>query len=155
MNYNHFSKVNNCRVCGSPDFVEFLDLGHSPPADQFLRKEHLREPEVFYPLSVQICKKCGLVQLGQVVHEILYRNDYPYESSTTKQGKLHWEEFANTTVEEYGLNSEDLVVDVGSNVGVLLEAFRNCGTQILGVDPASNIVDIANNRGIETWDAFF
>ena len=28
-------------------------------------------------------------------------------------------------------------------------------TRILGVDPASNIVDIANNRGIETLDAFF
>ena len=120
MNDNHFSKVNTCRVCGSSDFVEFLDLGHSPPADQFLRKEQLREPETSYPLSVQICKKCGLVQLGQVVHhEILYRNDYPYESSTTKQGKLHWEEFANTTVEEYGLNSEDLVVDqcIGKEAG--------------------------------------
>lgn len=156
MNDSQFSIVNNCRVCGSSNFLEFLDLGHSPPADQFLRKEQLRQPETSYPLSVQICKKCGLVQLGQVVHhEILYRNDYPYESSTTKQGKLHWDEFAKTTVEEYALNSEDLVVDIGSNVGVLLEAFRNCGTRILGVDPASNIVDIANNRGIETWDAFF
>lgn len=116
----------------------------------------LKEPETFYPLTVQICKECGLVQLGQVVHhEILYRNNYPYESSTTRQGKLHWEEFANTTVKEYSLNSEDLAVDIGSNVGVLLEAFSNCGTRILGVDPASNIVDIANNRGIETWDAFF
>jgi SAM-dependent methyltransferase len=143
-------------VCDSSNFLEFLDLGYSPPADQFLRKEQLDEPETFYPLNVQICQTCNLVQLGQTVHhEILYRNDYPYESSTTKQGKLHWEEFAKTTVKEFSLTTEDLVVDIGSNVGVLLEAFNKHGPQILGVDPASNIVKIANDRGIETWDAFF
>ena len=151
-----FKQQEKCRICSSSNLEEFLDLGFTPPADQFLRNEQLKEPETFYPLTVKICKACGLVQLGQVVHhEILYRNDYPYESSTTKQGKMHWEEFASTTVEKYGLNSEDLVVDIGSNVGVLLDAFSNCGTRALGVDPASNIVEIANKRGIETWDAFF
>ncbi len=33
--------------------------------------------------------------------------------------------------------------------------FWKNGTKILGVDPASNIVKIANERGIETWDSFF
>jgi SAM-dependent methyltransferase len=47
------------------------------------------------------------------------------------------------------------VIDIGSNVGVLLEAFRSNGTRILGVDPASNIVRIAERRGIETLNEFF
>ena len=133
-----------------------MDLGFSPPADQFLREEQLKEPETSYPLTVQICKECNLVQLGQVVHhEILYRNDYPYESSTTALGQKHWQEFADSISKEYSLSSRDLVVDIGSNVGVLLECFGNNGTKILGVDPASNIVNIANKRGIETWDSFF
>ena len=114
-----------CRICSGTNFEHFLDLGFSPPADQFLKAEHLKEPETSYPLTVQICKECNLVQLGQVVHhEILYRNDYPYESSTTKQGKLHWEEFATLLSRNMGLNSEDLVVDIGSNVGVLLEVLE-------------------------------
>lgn len=151
-----FKQQNNCRICSGTNFEHFLDLGFSPPADQFLRAEHLKEPETSYPLTVQICKQCNLVQLGQVVHhEILYRNDYPYESSTTELGKKHWQEFADSTSKEYSLSSEDLVVDIGSNVGVLLECFGNNGTKILGVDPASNIVKIANERGIETWDSFF
>ena len=80
----------------------------------------------------------------------------PHESSPlTALGKKHWQEFADPTSKEYTLTSEDLVVDIGSNVGVLLECFRNNGTKILGVDPASNIVKIANKIGIETWDSFF
>ncbi len=145
-----------CRMCKSEDLDQFLDLGFTPPADQFLRKEQLRDPEVHYPLAVMICNGCGLVQLSHVVSpEVLYRHDYPYESSLTATGQRHWAEFAKTVVDRFALGSDDLVVDVGSNVGVLLEAFRNNGTRILGVDPASNIVRIAERRGVETLNEFF
>lgn len=43
---------------------------------------------------------------------------------------------------------------MGSNVGVLLSSFKNNGASVLGVDPASNIVRIAEKRGIETIDDF-
>ena len=48
-----------------------------------------------------------------------------------------------------------IVVDIGSNVGVLLGSFERNGASVLGIDPASNIVRIAEKRGIETWDEFF
>lgn len=145
-----------CRMCKSRNLKQFLDLGFTPPADQFRRKEQLHEPVVFYPLEVMLCTDCGLVQLSHVVSpEILYRHDYPYESSVTRTGHTHWAEFAKTTTERLQLNSNDLVVDIGSNVGVLLEAFRSNGTKILGVDPASNIALIAQKRGVETINEFF
>lgn len=145
-----------CRTCKSDDLTQFLDLGFTPPADQFLRKEQLRDPEIHYPLGVMLCNTCGLAQLSHVVSpEVLYRHDYPYEASLTKTGQLHWAEFAATVVERLGLGTDDLVIDVGSNVGVLLEAFRANGTRILGVDPASNIVRIAEKRGVETLNEFF
>ena len=53
------------------------------------------------------------------------------------------------------LTSSSLVVDIGSNVGVLLRAFKDRGTQTLGVEPASNIAGIARREGIETIDEFF
>lgn len=145
-----------CRMCKSDKLVKFLDLGFTPPSDQFRRKEQLHEPVMFYPLEVMLCQECGLSQLSYVVSpEILYRHDYPYESSTTKTGQRHWAEFAQTTTERLHLGANDLVVDIGSNVGVLLEAFRATGTQILGVDPASNIALIAQKRGVETLNEFF
>lgn len=146
----------NCRMCSSLDLTEFLDLGFSPPADRFLRREQLAEPEVHYPLRAVSCGACGLVQLDHVVSpEILYRHDYPYEASITRTGARHWDEFARSVTARFGLGARDLVVDVGSNVGVLLAAFRSRGVRALGVDPASNIVRIAERRGIETLCEFF
>lgn len=148
--------VKSCRMCKSHNLFEFLDLGSTPPADQFLRPDQLQEQETYYPLKVLMCEDCGLAQLNYVVPpEILYCNDYPYESSTTRAGRAHWEEFARTTVSMLQLGGEDLVIDVGSNVGVLLEMFAGQGTRVLGVDPAANIAEIAIRRGIETVTGFF
>ncbi|HCC47991.1 MAG TPA: methyltransferase [Elusimicrobia bacterium] len=145
-----------CRTCRSNRLYKFLDLGFTPPADQFRRKDQMREPEIHYPLEVCLCEDCGLVQLAHTVSpEILYRNDYPYESSITKTGKAHWDAFAGHVVSKFKLGKDSLVVDIGSNVGVLLEAFRNNGAAVQGVDPAANIVLLAQKRGIETICDFF
>lgn len=146
----------NCRMCGSANLYKFLDLGFTPPADQFRRKDQLKEPDVYYPLDVNVCDDCGLAQLGYVVSpEILYRNDYPYESSTTQTGHRHWAGFASSVVERFGLSPKDLVVDIGSNVGVLLGEFKKNGVRVQGVDPAANIVMLARERGIDTICDFF
>ena len=146
----------NCRMCNSTHLFDFLDLGFTPPADQFRRRDQLLQPVTHYPLIVCLCEDCGLVQLRYVVSpEILYRQDYPYEASTTRTGQKHFHAFAASVVEKYGLGETDLAVDIGSNVGVLLEGFKACGLRVLGVDPATNIVRIAEKRGIETWDEFF
>jgi SAM-dependent methyltransferase len=146
----------SCRTCGSDRLTEFLDLGFTPPADQFLRREQLREPETHYPLQVMMCGNCGLAQLGYVVSpEVLYQRDYPYEASITRTGRLHWQELARTVKDRISLPQDALVVDIGSNVGVLLGAFKDLGARVLGVEPATNIARIAQKNGIETINAFF
>jgi len=143
-------------MCGSTRLYKFLDLGFTPPADQFRRKDQLREADVHYPLQVVACEDCGLAQLSYVVSpEVLYRNDYPYESSTTQTGRQHWAEFAASVVKRLGLSPGELAVDIGSNVGVLLGAFRDNGMNVQGVDPAANIVMIARENGIDTMCEFF
>lgn len=145
-----------CRMCKKDRLHKFLDLGFHPPSDEFRRKEQLCNPSIHYPLEVMLCQDCGLVQLSHVVSsEVLYRHDYPYESSITKTGRTHWAEFAKTTADRLNLGPNDLVIDVGSNVGVLLKAFSENGMRILGVDPASNIVLIALKHGVDTLNEFF
>lgn len=144
-------KLNFCRMCKRSNLVKYLDLGFTPLADKFLSEETINEPEVHYPLEVLVCMDCGQSQLSYVVPpEILYANDYVYEMSITKMGREHWAEFARTVSTKLALKPNNLVIDIGSNVGVLLEEFRNNKTRILGVDPASTIAKIANDKGIET-----
>lgn len=148
--------VTQCRMCKSSRLTTYLDLGHTPPADQFRTKDELDLPEVWYPLRVLLCEECGLSQLSHVVDpRVLYQHDYPYESSTTATGKKHWDAFAEAVCIRLALPKESLVVDVGSNVGILLASFREHGMNIVGIDPASNIAKIANENGILTYDEFF
>src|SRR2546428_478547 len=147
----------NCRMCSSTSLVRYLDLGHQPPADQFRTTEQISaEPVVLYPLEVYLCEACGLSQLGYVVSpEILYQQDYPYESSTTASGRAHFAAFARSVVSSFGFDSTRLAVDVGSNVGVLLAGFAKEGMRIRGVDPAPHIGSLAEQRGIPPLVGFF
>ncbi len=148
--------MSNCRLCGYPQLTHFLDLGFTPPADQFLSKEQLDEPEINYPLRVVRCDKCMFAQLSYVVPpEILYKKDYPYESSITSTGRTHFDAFAKSVVESFNIIKDDLVIDIGSNVGVLLSGFKKRGCEVLGFDPAENIALIAQKNGIPTIPTFF
>lgn len=143
--------LKNCRMCESSDLYEFLDLGFSPPADGILNKEEIKHPETLFPLKVAQCQNCGLTQLTYVVNpEILYDEKYSYESSITETGKKHYFDMANSICSKFNLLGS-LAVDIGSNVGVLLEGFKRNGLNVLGIDPAQKVVKIANERGIETW----
>jgi len=145
-----------CRACKASRLRLVLDLGFTPPADGFLSAAQLDEPETHYPLRLCECEECGFVQLDHVVApEILFQKDYPYESSTTRTGFLHWSGFAERLVTRFGLGPKDLAVDIGSNVGVLLRAFQERGLRVQGVDPAPNIVELAVKGGIDTICDFF
>ena len=145
-----------CRLCSSKNLFKFLNLGLHPPSDQFKKKNDLQNPTLFYPLEVCSCIKCGFKQLSYVVDpQILYQQNYPYESSLTREGKKHYGEFSDSIVKDFNLLKNDLVVDIGSNTGVLLRAFKNRKMKVIGVDPASNICRIANRSGIKTINSFF
>ncbi len=145
-----------CRICKGTNLHKFLSLGFTPLADRFLTEQQMNEPEVHYPLDVYLCDQCSLVQLGYVVPpEEMFNEDYPYESSTTRTGREHFRNLADTITRKFNLVSDDLVVDIGSNVGVLLGAFKSQGIRTLGVEPSSNIARIARENGIDTIDEFF
>ncbi len=148
--------INKCRLCGNINIIPYLDLGFTPHSDHFPTFEELQEREIQYPLVVMLCRHCGLSQLSYTVDpKEMYQRDYLYESSITKTGVGHYFDFAASIAQKMNLNKKDLVVDVGSNVGILLEGFKRAGVRVLGVDPAKNIARIANKRGIRTIADFF
>lgn len=148
-------KIKACRICQGKSLQHYLDLGFTPPADSFIAKQGLEQGEVYYPLAVCLCLDCGISQLVHTVPpDILYQHDYPYESSMTLAGHNHFSNFAASVVNRFKIGSGRLVVDVGSNVGVLLDAFKNKGCRVLGIDPSANIAEIAIGRGVETINDF-
>lgn len=126
-------------------------------ADLFLKKPQLSGKETRYPLSVLLCRGCGHAMNSYVVPpEVRYQeNDYSYDSGNSKIAVKHFEDMAAHVLGRAGLSKGDLVVDIGSNIGTLLSAFKTLGTKIQGVDPAKNIALLAQKKGIPTINDFF
>ena len=143
-----------CRLCNSADLHKILFFGETPLANAF-RLPSDTSPEVFAPLVVNMCGRCKLVQLRDVVDpSVLFRN-YLYVSGTSVSFVAHFAAYAKSVAERFKLTNDSLVVDIGSNDGVLLSQFKELGTKILGVDPAEDIATQASARGIPTVAAFF
>ena len=99
-----------------------------------------------YPLDLNFCKECSNSQLSVVVPPKKMFNNYLYFSSTSKQFRDHFIGFAKELKNHLNLNKKSIVVDIGSNVGILLEALQRLGITAIGVEPAKNIAKIANSK---------
>jgi hypothetical protein len=95
------------------------------------------------------------VQLADVIDpEALFRN-YIYVTGTSDTIAKHNIQYARTLADLLGLGREDLVVEVASNDGSLLKCFKPYGAKTLGVEPATNIAEMASADGVETVTLFF
>jgi SAM-dependent methyltransferase len=145
----------HCRFCATPLTESFCDLGMSPLANSFPADTDLLSPETFYPLHVRVCTSCYLVQLPQFETPQNIFSDYAYFSSFADGWIRHCEAFADGAVKRFGLTQEHRVVEIASNDGCLLEHFKRHNVQVLGVDPAANVAQVAIARGIPTRIGFF
>ncbi len=135
--------------------VRLWSFGKTPLANSYLTKQQLKKPEPFVPLEVYKCQACHLVQLIHVVDPKLLFGHYLYVSSTSPSFRQHFVEYAATLKKRFKLKPNDLVVDVGSNDGILLKPFKKLKVRILGIEPASNIARTANKEGVPTVSEFF
>lgn len=146
---------DTCRICGGKSLQLVLSLGSTPPANAFLQAEQLSEPEPKFPLDVFFCKTCSHVQLLDVVSpEILFRN-YFYVSSTSPSFVEHFRRYAEDVAKQCSLEANSLVVEIGSNDGILLKHFKAMGQRVVGVDPAVDIASAATAAGVPTLPDFF
>ena len=144
-----------CRACGGEKLERFLELGNQPLANAFPKDRSELSGEASFPLDVYFCTDCSLVQLLDVIDpEVLFR-DYIYVTGTSTTIAAHNEAYASTVVTRLGLGPDDLVVEVASNDGSLLRRFAGLGVRTLGVEPASNIAELARAAGIDTVNEFF
>ena len=143
-----------CYICSSNNLTNFLNLGNHPPPLNFVTKERLLDSNETFPLQVYFCNSCGLVQLGDAVDPKIMFKQYLYTSGISTAFRDHLESFTEKLVDRFSPNKDDLVIDIASNDGTLLQFFKNSGLRVLGVEP-SNIADIAKKNGIHTVNDFF
>ncbi|OLE69750.1 hypothetical protein AUF78_09645 [archaeon 13_1_20CM_2_51_12] len=134
-----------------------LDLGTLPLANSFLSVQRARDPtpESRYPLRMFYCSDCSLVQLLDLVDRKEMFDDYAFLTATANTSLIHFDQYAEELTQLLSLDTSDLVVDIGSNDGTLLRAFKSQGASVLGIEPARNVANLAIANGVPTLNEYF
>jgi SAM-dependent methyltransferase len=145
-------KPRHCLMCRSSNLAPVLPLARSAVGNDYLRT---RERQEEYSLSLHLCGTCGNVQIEDVVNPDLLFRQYTYATTSSLGLVEHFRKYAAECAAGYGLARGALVVDVGSNDGSLLKAFRELGYRVAGVDPATEIAARASAEGVPTIPEYF
>ena len=145
-----------CRFCGASLEHTFCDLGMSPLSNSFLSEQQLQQMEPFYPLHAYVCEKCFLVQLQEFESpQHIFAQDYAYFSSYSQTWLDHARNYADYMVRRFGFGPNSQVIEIASNDGYLLQYFKQKNVPVLGIEPAENCAQAAEQIGIPTLVRFF
>ena len=145
--------IDRCQFSKKKDLVKILSLGFLPGVNQMHRIGSKNNYENFFPTNLVYSPSSKLFQIDNIVDKkILFPKSYPYTSSTTKILKENFKDLFEETNNLLKLKKNDLVVDIGSNDGNLLEKFKNC--KVLGITP-EKIGLLAVRKGIPTIIDYF
>lgn len=145
--------INSCRICKNKEIKTFFDLGQQPLANSLLKSPD--EKEKFYPLSLSWCPDCNLVQLNQTVEPKELFSEYIWVTATSETARKFAETFYKELISRFDKEKKRYVLEVASNDGTFLVPFIRNGYQVLGIDPARNIAEMAEKNGVPTKCCFF
>jgi SAM-dependent methyltransferase len=150
-----YRRRTTCRLCENVNLELILKLGPTPPGDHYIPEDRLHITQETYPVDLVYCTDCGLLQLPDVVSpEILYGN-YLYCTDHSLGLAAHFQRYADEVIKKISLPKGSHVIDIGSNDGSLLQAFKKRGNSVLGVDPAPAAGRKAVESGVPTLTEFF
>lgn len=158
---NAFSrKRTTCRLCGSVRVEVAVPLSPIPIATPNIdlgavAREHAGVAGVSVPLDLYLCRDCGHLQILDVVDPGLQYTNFTYTTSISLGLPEHFRRLADELIASVKPPAGALVVEIGSNDGTLLRAFKERGLAVLGIDPARETARRASDSGIETLGTFF
>jgi hypothetical protein len=141
-------------MCGSARLEPILDLGRTALANDFIDAAEVPGYRTFLPLRLLLCRDCSLAQLADVVDPGVLYSRYAYVTSTSRTMDAHLTQQAEHVMSAAG-GQPRKVLEIASNTGAYLQKFKAMGCEVLGVEPARNIAELAEEAGISTLADFF
>lgn len=121
-----------------------IDFGKMPIANAFLTKDEFKD-EFFYDMVLGYDPATHAIGLVNTVPpEAMFHDHYAFFSSTSKGMQAH---FRQTAEKLLPYAKQGLVVELGSNDGIMLEAWKNLGVRAVGVEPSQNVAEVSKSRG--------
>ena len=128
-------RIKQCRNCKSKKLITLFSLGNLCFTGKF---SSLNDNIKKKPVTVVLCKSCELVQLAHNYDlKYLYGPDYGYRTGINRTMTDHVKKITQTLAKKTSLKKNDLVLDIASNDGTLLNSYKKNIIKF-GVDPILN-----------------
>lgn len=128
-----------------------IDFGKMPIANAFLTPEEFAD-EYFYDMILGYDASTHAIGLVNTVPpERMFHDHYAFFSSTSKGMETH---FRNLAKKLKPIAGGGLVVEIGSNDGIMLEAWKELGVRAVGVEPSTNVAAVSRARGHDVITKF-
>lgn len=150
MNFR-YGEAKSCRACGSSKLKRVLHLNDMPPGDKYASSPE-SIPSQNLSSSIDMCEDCCHIQMsGWADPEYIYASYLSRPATINPSLKSQYDEYATQVSRLAGDGS---VLEVGSNDGLFLKLLTDRGTQCIGIEPAANMVNYANERQVRSVNAF-
>ncbi len=146
-----YKKRTKCASCNNSHLTQIHDFGEVPLAGNFPTESELSDVQT-YQLSLVICEECKLVQTNSIISPEVLFSDYRYKSSIGLT--THFNDYTNWFINKFG-KSPYSILEIGCNDGVLLHPMQSAGFDIIGVDPAENIIKNPVSDGLSIYGDYF
>jgi hypothetical protein len=133
---NNFNKISKCRISGSSNLKTILNLGNQSLTGVFPK---ISNQEITKgPLELVWCPDSGLVQLKHSYNPSeMYGLNYGYRSGLNNSMVQHLKFKVDRLTTKVKLDDLDIVLDIGSNDGTLLNSYNNKNIHRIGMDPTA------------------
>jgi ubiquinone/menaquinone biosynthesis C-methylase UbiE len=156
INFNKKDSITKkrCVLCSSLDLQEAINFGSTPLANSY--PKYFNSRERYFDLYCILCKKCGHLQLGELINPELMFSNYLYVSGTSKVLVDHFKKYSQKLIKKFNLNQNSSVLDIACNDGTFLEFFKNEKfKKVVGVDPAKNLRKLNKQKKIDINTGYF
>jgi hypothetical protein len=152
MNIEH-NEINKCRMCVGK-LKSLLNIGNLHLTGVFPKNKTDFVPKL--PLHISKCNKCELIQLKDNFDvSKLYGETYGYRSGLNNSMVLHLEDIVKYLKDKVILKTNDIVIDIGSNDGTMLNKYNDEKLNYVGIDPTAKKYLHYYNKNINVICDFF
>lgn len=125
--------ISKCRSCNSSNLKKLMSLGDIYFTGKFPKKTQTVPKG---RLELLLCNRCKLTQLSNNFStKYMYNKDYGYQSGINEAMVSHLKNILKTIQKYKKLKKDDIVLDIASNDGTLLNLYKNKNIKTFGIDP--------------------
>ena len=135
----NFENITKCRICHSENLLPVVKIKPQFIASTFVKtNKNNPKAKIKIPMTLMLCKKCGLTQLKETVTQNLLYESYFYRSNVSNTMNRDLRDVVKEAISRVSLKKGDAVLDIGCNDGLMISMFPSILTRV-GIDPAKNI----------------